>query len=71
MSGLFGGSTPKLPPPTPAPPPPTVDEAAKAQQQNDQLRQRRGAAANVLSGNPMNGTGSVPLSSNVVKLLGQ
>lgn len=69
MSGLFGGSTPKLPPPTPAPIPPTVDEAAKSQQQNDQLRQRRGAAANVLAGNPM--TGPTPVSSNVVKLLGQ
>lgn len=70
MSGLFGGaSAPKLAPPTPAPLPPTIDQAAQAQQQNDQLRQRKGAAANMLAGNP--GAAQMPIASNAVKLLGQ
>ena len=45
--------TPKAPtiaPPTPAPPPPSVDQAAQAQQQGNIIRQRRGAASNILAG---------------------
>lgn len=52
MSALFGGGkTPTLPAPMPIPPPPTVDQAAQGQNQENALRQRRGAAANVLAGN--------------------
>jgi hypothetical protein len=62
----FGSpSAPKISPPSPAPPPPTVDQAVQNQRQLDIIRQRRGAAANVLAGNapqtPMTG---------VTKLLG-
>ena len=68
MSSLFGGAKVAAPaPPTPAPAPPTIDQAAKNQDTTNQLRQRRGAAANVLAGsNP-----AAPTNSSVVKLLGQ
>lgn len=63
----FGSpSPPKLSPPTPAPPPPTIDQAAQSQKQTDELRQRRGASANVLAGaNP-----NAPPTTGIVKLLG-
>lgn len=68
MSGLFGGSKVAAPaPPTPAPPPPTIDQAAQNQNTTNQLRQRRGAAANVLAGsNP-----AAPANTAAIKLLGQ
>jgi hypothetical protein len=67
VSGLFGGGKqPQLPAPMPIPPPPTVDQAAQNQKQSNDLRQRRGAAANVLAGtNP-----SAP-QTQIAKLLGQ
>lgn len=66
MSGLFGSTkAPKISPPQPAPPPPTIDTAAKTQDTANQLRQRRGAAANVLAGNS---TGTP--QTQLVRLLG-
>lgn len=67
MSGLFGGGKqPQLPPPMPAPPPPSIDQAAQNQNAQNQLRQRRGATANVLAGNnPQSPT------TALAKLLGQ
>jgi hypothetical protein len=64
----FGSpSAPKISPPTPAPPPPTIDMAAQSQKQTDELRQRRGAASNVLAGaNP-----NAPPTTGIVRLLGQ
>lgn len=61
--------TPKAPtlsPPTPAPPPPTIDQAVQTTQQNQVLRQRRGAAANVLAGQDP----QAPTTLGVARLLG-
>lgn len=63
----FGSpSPPKISPPSPAPPPPTIDQAQKSQQQTDILRQRRGAAANVLAGTNPN----APPTTGLNRLLG-
>ena len=64
----FGG-TPKvaqIAPPAPAPQAPTLDQAAKNQDTTNSLRQRRGAAANVLAGN-----NPAPAQTSVAQLLGQ
>jgi len=66
LVGFGSPSPPKISPPTPAPPPPTVDQAQQSQQQSNLLRQRRGAAANVLAGqNPQ-----APPTTGIAKLLG-
>lgn len=61
--------TPKpttIAPPTPAPPPPTIDQAVNQSRQNDLLRQRRGAASNILAGqNPQS-----PTTLGISSLLG-
>ena len=57
---------PTIAPPTPAPPPPTIDQAAQSQQQTNLIRQRRGAASNILAGpNP-----NAPPTTGVARLLG-
>jgi hypothetical protein len=63
----FGSpKAPKISPPTPAPPPPTIDVAAQSQKNTDELRQRRGASANVLAGSDP----SAPPTTGITKLLG-
>jgi len=47
MSGLFGGSKPKIEKPLPAP---TIDDAANARESADALRRRKGRAASIITG---------------------
>jgi hypothetical protein len=67
LVSLPSTKAPAIAPPTPAPPPPTIDQAVQNQNTANDLRQRRGAMANVLAGQN-------PASPNTLaagKLLGQ
>ncbi len=67
MSTWFGGGKQQtLPAPMPLPPPPTIDQAAQNAKQSNAMRQKRGAAANVLAGNE-----PTTAPTAIAKLLGE